>query len=103
MFLLIGSTGGGLNWALMVTTTMAVCKPAIRSTASAVQMAAFHVLGKSTHVNKFINILPGDAFSPFLVGAISDEVKSNRDPSYFTDFTALQYGLSLCPLVSFIG
>jgi len=86
---LIGMIGGCVNWALMVTMTMVVCKPAIRSTANAVQMFAGHVLG--------------DAFSPFLVGAISDKLKSNREPSYYADFTALQYGMILCPLLSVIG
>ena len=37
--------GGCVNWALMVTMTMVVFKPAIRSTANAVQMFAGHVLG----------------------------------------------------------
>ena len=43
--------GGCVNWALMVTMTMVVCKPAIRSTANAVQMFAGHVLGKSINVD----------------------------------------------------
>ena len=43
--------GGCVNWALMVTMTMVVCKPAIRSTANAVQMFAGHVLGKSINVH----------------------------------------------------
>lgn len=49
--LLIGMIGGCVNWALMVTMTMVVCKPAIRSTANAVQMFAGHVLGKSINVD----------------------------------------------------
>lgn len=81
--------GGCVNWALMVNMTMEVCKPSIRSTANAVQMFAGHVLG--------------DAFSPLLIGAIADKLTSNRESSYFADFTALQYGMLFCPLMSVIG
>jgi len=86
---LFGMIGGCVNWALMVNMTMEVCKPSIRSTANAVQMFAGHVLG--------------DAFSPLLIGAIADKLTSNRESSYFADFTALQYGMLFCPLMSVIG
>lgn len=86
---LIGMIGGCVNWALMVNMTMYTCLPTRRSTANAVQMFTGHILG--------------DAFSPLLIGAIAETLQNGRPQSYFAEFTSLQYGMLLCPLLSALG
>lgn len=86
---LIGMIGGCVNWALMVNMTMYTCLPKRRSTANAVQMFTGHILG--------------DAFSPLLIGIIAEKLQSGRPESYYAEFTSLQYGMLLCPLLSALG
>ena len=45
----------------------------------------------------------GDAFSPLLIGIIAEKLQSGRPESYYAEFTSLQYGMLLCPLLSALG
>ena len=45
----------------------------------------------------------GDAFSPLLIGIIAEKLQSDRPESYYAEFTSLQYGMLLCPLLSALG
>ena len=62
MLILVGETLLFLNWALVSDMLLYVVIPTRRSTAEAVQILMSHLLG--------------DAGSPFIVGAISDALKS---------------------------
>ena len=107
--------GGCVNWALMVNMTMYTCLPKRRSTANAVQMFTGHILGKFVHFTRFSFQFPffleefsnvifsGDAFSPLLIGIIAEKLQSGRPESYYAEFTSLQYGMLLCPLLSALG
>ena len=89
---LLGMIGGCINWALMVNMTMYTCLPKRRSFANALQMFTGHILG--------------DAFSPLLIGIISEYLQSSKEtlgPSFFAEFKSLQYGMLLCPLLSALG
>ena len=87
--------GGCINWALMVNMTMYTCLPKRRSFANAIQMFTAHILG--------------DAFSPLLIGIISEYLQSSKEDSigsmafFFAEFQSLQYALLLCPLLSVVG
>ena len=48
-------------------------------------------------------IFLGDAFSPLLIGIIAEKLQSGRPESYYAEFTSLQYGMLLCPLLSALG
>ena len=48
-------------------------------------------------------IFSGDAFSPLLIGIIAEKLQSGRPESYYAEFTSLQYGMLLCPLLSALG
>ena len=53
---------------------------------------------------KYCNkIFLGDAFSPLLIGIIAEKLQSGRPESYYAEFTSLQYGMLLCPLLSALG
>ena len=51
----------------------------------------------------FMNFFLGDAFSPLLIGIIAEKLQSGRPESYYAEFTSLQYGMLLCPLLSALG
>ena len=89
----LGSIGGCINWALGINMTMYTCIPKRRSFANALQNFTSHILG--------------DAFSPLLIGIISEYLQSNKrdamGPTFFAEFQSLQYAMLLCPLVSVLG
>jgi hypothetical protein len=51
----------------------------------------------------FTGHILGDAFSPLLIGIIAEKLQSGRPESYYAEFTSLQYGMLLCPLLSALG
>ena len=58
----------------------------------------FHFLEEFSY-----EIFSGDAFSPLLIGIIAEKLQSGRPESYYAEFTSLQYGMLLCPLLSALG
>ena len=59
---------------------------------------------KSVFADEFSHeIILGDAFSPLLIGIIAEKLQSGRPESYYAEFTSLQYGMLLCPLLSALG
>uniref|UniRef100_A0A915KN29 long-chain-fatty-acid--CoA ligase n=1 Tax=Romanomermis culicivorax TaxID=13658 RepID=A0A915KN29_ROMCU len=81
-------TGLSLNWAVCSDILMYVVVPACRSTANAAQMLIGHLLG--------------DAFSPYLVGLVSDAVRGEAT-SVFAQFQGLKYALYIPSFVLVLG
>ncbi|KAG2463916.1 SPNS1 protein, partial [Polypterus senegalus] len=69
--------------------TYYVVVPTRRSTAEALQIIVSHLLG--------------DAGSPYLIGTISDSIRSRSPDSFLWQFKSLQYSLLLCSFVAVIG
>ena len=80
----IAEVGLCLGWALFVDMQMYVVIPNRRATANAFNMFVSHLLG--------------DAFSPYLIGAIADWYKGGRIGNVL-QFLGLQYGCFVCPFV----
>lgn len=80
-----------MNWAPNGDLLLYVIPPNCRSTAEAIQILIIHVLG--------------DAFSPFVVGAISDAYTGKVDPNsdYKIKHLGLLYALYSTPFISVAG
>uniref|UniRef100_A0A915PIM6 Major facilitator superfamily (MFS) profile domain-containing protein n=1 Tax=Setaria digitata TaxID=48799 RepID=A0A915PIM6_9BILA len=78
IFALLAITGCCVNWAVSMDILMSVISLRRRSMASAIQTLVSHLFG--------------DAFSPYLIGLISDAV-CGRDQSVLAHFIALQRSL----------
>ncbi|XP_032803122.1 protein spinster homolog 1 [Petromyzon marinus] len=87
-FIFCGETLLCLNWAIVADILLYVVIPTRRSTAESVQILMSHLLG--------------DAFSPYLIGKISDSIKGDRD-SYLWRFLSLEYALLICAFVCTFG
>lgn len=91
----IGETFLCLNWAIVTDIVLYVVIPTRRSTAEAFQILLSHLLG--------------DAGSPYLVGVVSDHLKTslaqgdNNFGEVAQEFFALQYSLYVCCFVAVIG
>uniref|UniRef100_A0A8D0HM24 Protein spinster homolog 1 n=1 Tax=Sphenodon punctatus TaxID=8508 RepID=A0A8D0HM24_SPHPU len=89
IFIFIGETLLSLNWAVVADILLYVVVPTRRSTAEAFQILLSHLLG--------------DAGSPYLIGVISDRIRSGRPESFLSQFRSLEYALMLCCFVGVIG
>ncbi|XP_066491111.1 protein spinster homolog 3 [Tiliqua scincoides] len=78
-----------LNWAIVTDILLHVVKPQRQSTAVSLQLFGAHLLG--------------DAGSPFLIGIISDTIKSHKTSSHFWSFRSLQYSFVVCVVVTILG
>ncbi|XP_064900342.1 LOW QUALITY PROTEIN: protein spinster homolog 1-like [Columba livia] len=88
VFIFVGETLLSLNWALVADILLGVVPPWRRSTASALQVGAAHLLG--------------DAGSPYLLGLLSDALRGPA-PSWRRSAQALGRALLLCPFVAALG
>ncbi|XP_063791423.1 protein spinster homolog 1 [Pseudophryne corroboree] len=89
VFIFIGETLLSLNWAIVADILLYVVIPTRRSTAEAMQIMVSHLLG--------------DAGSPYLIGVISDKIRSGKPDSTLLKFRSLEYALMLCAFVGVIG
>ncbi|XP_070699994.1 protein spinster homolog 3 [Pempheris klunzingeri] len=89
VFIFLGEMLIALNWAVMADILLYVVIPTRRSTAEALQITACHLLG--------------DAWSPYLVGAISDALRRSKPASPGWSFHSLKYSLLVCPFVGILG
>ncbi|XP_028670585.1 protein spinster homolog 1 [Erpetoichthys calabaricus] len=89
VFIFLGETFLSLNWAIVADILLYVVVPTRRSTAEALQIIVSHLLG--------------DAGSPYLIGTISDSIRSRSPDSFLWQFKSLQYSLLLCSFVAVIG
>uniref|UniRef100_UPI00358FB28F protein spinster homolog 1 n=1 Tax=Myxine glutinosa TaxID=7769 RepID=UPI00358FB28F len=89
IFIFLGETLLSLNWAVVADILLYVVIPTRRATAEALQIVMSHLLG--------------DAFSPYLIGIISDSIKRGKPDSYLLRFTSLEYALLMCVFVSVFG
>ncbi|XP_029030626.1 protein spinster homolog 3 isoform X2 [Betta splendens] len=91
VFIFFGELLLALNWAVMADILLYVVTPTRRSSAEALQVTVGHLLG--------------DAGSAYLLGAISDAIRSSKLPTSNTDwrFSSLMYSLLICPFVGILG
>ncbi|XP_058854224.1 protein spinster homolog 3-like isoform X2 [Acipenser ruthenus] len=89
VFIALGETLLSLNWAVVADILLYVVIPTRRSTAEALQITVCHLLG--------------DAGSPYLIGTISDSLRSSYPDSYLWKFRSLEYSFLLCPFVGVLG
>ncbi|MGH0170411.1 UNVERIFIED_CONTAM: hypothetical protein FKN15_071189 [Acipenser sinensis] len=89
VFIALGETLLSLNWAVVADILLYVVIPTRRSTAEALQITVCHLLG--------------DAGSPYLIGTISDSLRSSYPDSYLWKFRSLEYSFLLCPFVGILG
>ncbi|KAA0705879.1 Protein spinster -like protein 1 [Triplophysa tibetana] len=87
VFIFLGETFLCMNWAIVADILLYVVIPTRRSTAEAFQIVLSHLLG--------------DAISPYLIGVVSDSMKTSH--SYMWDFRSLQMSLLLCSFVAVGG
>ncbi|XP_065136733.1 protein spinster homolog 1 isoform X3 [Paramisgurnus dabryanus] len=87
VFIFFGETFLSMNWAIVADILLYVVIPTRRSTAEAFQIVLSHLLG--------------DAISPYLIGVVSDSIKSSD--SYMWEFRSLQISLLLCSFVAVGG
>lgn len=89
MFIGIGETLLSLNWAVLADILLYVVVPTRRATAEALQIMVCHLLG--------------DAGSPYLLGSISDALRTYQPDSHTWSFRSLEYSFLLCPFVGVLG
>ncbi|XP_041094628.1 protein spinster homolog 1 [Polyodon spathula] len=89
VFIFLGETFLSLNWAIVADILLYVVVPTRRSTAEAFQIALSHLLG--------------DAGSPYLIGVVSDAIRSRSPDSFLWEFRSLQFSLLLCSFVGVVG
>ncbi|KAM9499916.1 protein spinster homolog 3 isoform 1-T2 [Salvelinus alpinus] len=89
VFIGIGETLLSLNWAVLADILLYVVVPTRRATAEALQIMVCHLLG--------------DAGSPYLIGAISDALRTYQPDSHTWSFRSLEYSFLLCPFVGVLG
>ncbi|KAI7803580.1 protein spinster homolog 1 [Triplophysa rosa] len=87
VFIFLGETFLCMNWAIVADILLYVVIPTRRSTAEAFQIVLSHLFG--------------DAVSPYLIGVVSDSMKTSD--SYMWDFRSLQMSLLLCSFVAVGG
>ncbi|XP_027887786.1 protein spinster homolog 3 [Xiphophorus couchianus] len=87
VFIFFGELLLSLNWAVLADILLYVVIPTRRATAEALQITVGHLLG--------------DAGSPYLLGVISDAIRSFNP--YTSDFHSLKYSLLLCPFIGILG
>eukprot|EP00052_Salpingoeca_macrocollata_P023252 m.204147 g.204147 ORF g.204147 m.204147 type:complete len:107 (+) comp21993_c0_seq6:997-1317(+) len=75
-----------VNWAVVAAMTLYVVKPLLRNSADALQVTSGHLFG--------------DAFSPYLVGLVSDTLETQHNLS---EASALKYALLIMPAVMVLG
>uniref|UniRef100_A0A8C7HZG2 SPNS lysolipid transporter 3, sphingosine-1-phosphate (putative) n=1 Tax=Oncorhynchus kisutch TaxID=8019 RepID=A0A8C7HZG2_ONCKI len=89
VFIGIGETLLSLNWAVLADILLYVVVPTRRATAEALQIMVCHLLG--------------DAGSPYLLGSISDALRTYQPDSHTWSFRSLEYSFLLCPFVGVLG
>uniref|UniRef100_A0A674N5A1 SPNS lysolipid transporter 3, sphingosine-1-phosphate (putative) n=1 Tax=Takifugu rubripes TaxID=31033 RepID=A0A674N5A1_TAKRU len=89
VFAFLGQALVAMNWAVMADILLYIVIPNRRSTAEALQVMFIHLLG--------------DCGSPYIVGAISDAIYSSNPETSAWSFHSLQYSITICPAVGFIG
>ncbi|XP_066577914.1 protein spinster homolog 1 [Amia ocellicauda] len=89
VFIFLGETFLSMNWAIVADILLYVVVPTRRSTAEAFQIVLSHLLG--------------DAGSPYLIGVVSDAVRSRSPDSFLWQFRSLQFSLLLCTFVAVLG
>ncbi|PWA22910.1 hypothetical protein CCH79_00002200 [Gambusia affinis] len=87
VFIFFGELLLSLNWAVLADILLYVVIPTRRATAEALQITVGHLLG--------------DAGSPYLLGVISDAIRSSNPDT--SDFRSLMYSLLLCPFIGILG
>lgn len=78
-----------VNWAIVADMLLYVVIPTRRSIAGAAQILISHMLG--------------DAFSPYLIGAVSDAYIARHPNTVTTKYLGLQYSLYICSFVLVLG
>ncbi|XP_032902282.1 protein spinster homolog 1-like [Amblyraja radiata] len=78
-----------MNFSIVSDILLYVVIPSRRSMAEAVQITISHILG--------------DAFSPYIVGAISTALQESQPDLIDKKFESLQHALLICPFVTIIG
>ncbi|XP_075686277.1 protein spinster homolog 1-like [Rhinoderma darwinii] len=89
ILIFIGALLLTLNFAIVDDILLSVVTPRRRSTAEALQIIVSHLLG--------------DAWSPYLIGVLSDLIRKGKPESDLLMFNSLQYALMVCVFVSAIG
>ncbi|XP_075687694.1 protein spinster homolog 1-like [Rhinoderma darwinii] len=89
IFISIGALLLALNFAIVDDILLSVMTPRRRSTAEALQIIVSHLLG--------------DAWSPSLIGVLSDLIRRGKPESDLLMFNSLKYALMVCVFVSAIG
>ncbi|XP_061596138.1 protein spinster homolog 3 [Cololabis saira] len=89
VFIFFGELLLSLNWAVLADILLYVVIPTKRATAEALQISVGHLLG--------------DAGSPYLLGVISDAIRSTKPEEDNWSFHSLKYSLLLCPFVGILG
>uniref|UniRef100_A0A4W5LYI8 SPNS lysolipid transporter 3, sphingosine-1-phosphate (putative) n=1 Tax=Hucho hucho TaxID=62062 RepID=A0A4W5LYI8_9TELE len=89
VFIGIGETLLSLNWAILADILLYVVVPTRRATAEALQIMVCHLLG--------------DAGSPYLLGAISDALRTYQPDTHVWNLRSLEYSFLLCPFVGVLG
>uniref|UniRef100_A0A6Q2WSD8 Major facilitator superfamily (MFS) profile domain-containing protein n=1 Tax=Esox lucius TaxID=8010 RepID=A0A6Q2WSD8_ESOLU len=88
VFIGIGEILISLNWSILADILLYVVVPTRRATAEALQIMVCHLLG--------------DAGSPYLIGTISDALRSQLN-THEWKFRSLEYSFLLCPFVGVLG
>ncbi|XP_043910127.1 protein spinster homolog 3-like [Protopterus annectens] len=89
VFITIGEIFLSFNWAIVADMLLYVVIPTRRSTAEAFQITVGHLLG--------------DAGSPYLVGIVSDAIKSGKPDTNVWKFRSLKYSFTICTFVAVLG
>uniref|UniRef100_A0A8C7ZCD6 SPNS lysolipid transporter 3, sphingosine-1-phosphate (putative) n=1 Tax=Oryzias sinensis TaxID=183150 RepID=A0A8C7ZCD6_9TELE len=89
VFIFCGELLLSLNWAVMADILLYVVVPTRRATAEALQISFAHLLG--------------DAGSPYLIGVISDAVRSSKPDDLNWSFHSLKVSLLVCPFIGILG
>uniref|UniRef100_A0A8C6Q4X0 SPNS lysolipid transporter 3, sphingosine-1-phosphate (putative) n=1 Tax=Nothobranchius furzeri TaxID=105023 RepID=A0A8C6Q4X0_NOTFU len=89
VFIFFGELLLSLNWAVLADILLYVVVPTRRATAEALQITVGHLFG--------------DAGSPYLLGVISDAIRSSNPGTHDWNFQSLKYSLILCPFVGILG
>ncbi|MBN3318828.1 SPNS1 protein, partial [Atractosteus spatula] len=89
VFIFLGETFLSMNWAIVADILLYVVIPTRRSTAEALQIVVSHLLG--------------DAGSPYLIGVVSDAIRSRSPDSFLWEFRSLQFSLLLCSFIGVVG
>lgn len=78
-----------LSWTIVADILLYVIHPNKRSIASAINILICHLLG--------------DAFSPYVIGAISDSLRAGKPDTYYNRFTSLQLALYAGPFFALLS